>query len=129
MEWTRRAASPATSSASSKTHLAALGEPLASPWRVFSVSRRAFPSWNRSILNEIYLCHACSYQGILRTETPESGLFWLFVPNVLDFRMPQRSKQELMLRDPPHGVCKELLRPVLFAAVVYGACSLLDALQ
>eukprot|EP01047_Picozoa_sp_COSAG01_P073286 COSAG01_NODE_11907_length_1837_cov_1.586881_2_plen_118_part_01 len=88
MEWTRRAASPATSSASSKTHLAALGEPLASPWPVFSVSRRAFPSWNRSILNEIYLCHACSYQGILRTETPESGLFWLFVPNVLDFRMP-----------------------------------------
>jgi hypothetical protein len=22
---------------------------------------RAFPSWNRSILTEIYLCHACSY--------------------------------------------------------------------
>eukprot|EP01049_Picozoa_sp_SAG25_P001713 SAG25_NODE_81_length_16694_cov_8.663332_3_plen_115_part_00 len=26
-----------------------------------SVSR-AFPSWNRSILTEIYLCHACSCQ-------------------------------------------------------------------
>eukprot|EP01047_Picozoa_sp_COSAG01_P012431 COSAG01_NODE_561_length_15460_cov_95.444307_3_plen_79_part_00 len=25
-------------------------------WRV----SRAFPSWNRSILAEIYLCHACS---------------------------------------------------------------------
>jgi hypothetical protein len=25
---------------------------------------RAFPSWKRSILTEIYLCHACSYQGI-----------------------------------------------------------------
>jgi hypothetical protein len=22
---------------------------------------RAFPSWNRSMLTEIYLCHACSY--------------------------------------------------------------------
>eukprot|EP01047_Picozoa_sp_COSAG01_P027198 COSAG01_NODE_1786_length_9231_cov_19.575276_9_plen_320_part_00 len=28
-----------------------------------------FPSWNRSILTEIYLCHARSYQEILRTET------------------------------------------------------------
>jgi|EP01047_Picozoa_sp_COSAG01_P005438 hypothetical protein len=25
------------------------------------VSRALFPSWNRSILTEIYLCHACSY--------------------------------------------------------------------
>jgi hypothetical protein len=25
---------------------------------------RAFPSWKRSILTEIYLCHACSYQEI-----------------------------------------------------------------
>jgi hypothetical protein len=25
---------------------------------------RAFPSWNRSMLTEIYLCHACSYQEI-----------------------------------------------------------------
>jgi hypothetical protein len=25
---------------------------------------RAFPSWNRSILTEIYLCHACSYHEI-----------------------------------------------------------------
>eukprot|EP01047_Picozoa_sp_COSAG01_P045138 COSAG01_NODE_4135_length_5315_cov_134.343750_5_plen_114_part_00 len=33
-----------------------------------SVSR-PFPSWNRSILTEIYLCHACSGQEILRTET------------------------------------------------------------
>jgi hypothetical protein len=24
-----------------------------------------FPSWNRSILTEIYLCHACSYHEIL----------------------------------------------------------------
>eukprot|EP01047_Picozoa_sp_COSAG01_P021962 COSAG01_NODE_1290_length_10882_cov_25.926922_10_plen_63_part_00 len=23
--------------------------------------RRPFPSWNRSILTEIYLCHACSH--------------------------------------------------------------------
>jgi hypothetical protein len=31
--------------------------------------RRPFPSWNRSILAEIYLCHACSCQEIWRTET------------------------------------------------------------
>jgi hypothetical protein len=30
---------------------------------------RPFPSWNRSILTEIYLCHACSCREILRTET------------------------------------------------------------
>eukprot|EP01047_Picozoa_sp_COSAG01_P044548 COSAG01_NODE_4039_length_5406_cov_1.715980_1_plen_141_part_10 len=30
---------------------------------------RPFPSWKRSILTEIYLCHACSCQEILRTET------------------------------------------------------------
>jgi hypothetical protein len=30
---------------------------------------RPFPSWNRSMLTEIYLCHACSCQEILRTET------------------------------------------------------------
>jgi hypothetical protein len=28
------------------------------------VVRRAFPSWKRSILTEIHLCHACSYQEI-----------------------------------------------------------------
>jgi hypothetical protein len=37
-----------------------------------SVSR-PFPSWNRSILTEIYLCHACSCQEILRTETAGQG--------------------------------------------------------
>eukprot|EP01047_Picozoa_sp_COSAG01_P035872 COSAG01_NODE_2774_length_7098_cov_13.905571_8_plen_271_part_00 len=30
---------------------------------------RPFPSWDRSTLTEIYLCHACSCQEILRTET------------------------------------------------------------
>jgi hypothetical protein len=29
----------------------------------------SFSSWNRSILAEIYLCHACSRQEILRTKT------------------------------------------------------------
>eukprot|EP01047_Picozoa_sp_COSAG01_P021337 COSAG01_NODE_1235_length_11106_cov_3.058962_10_plen_496_part_00 len=33
------------------------------------VVSRPFPSWNRFILTEIYLCHACSCQAILRTET------------------------------------------------------------
>eukprot|EP01047_Picozoa_sp_COSAG01_P071610 COSAG01_NODE_11162_length_1992_cov_1.972002_2_plen_100_part_00 len=34
-----------------------------------SVVSRPFPSWDRSILTEIYLCHACSCQEIFRTET------------------------------------------------------------
>jgi hypothetical protein len=34
---------------------------------------RPFPSWNRSILTEIYLCHACSCHEILRTETAGQG--------------------------------------------------------
>jgi|EP01047_Picozoa_sp_COSAG01_P021296 hypothetical protein len=25
---------------------------------------RAFPSWNRSVLTDIYLCHSCSYHEI-----------------------------------------------------------------
>jgi hypothetical protein len=36
---------------------------------VATLVSRPFPSWNRSILTEIYLCHACSCQEILRTET------------------------------------------------------------
>jgi hypothetical protein len=34
-------------------------------WRLCS-SRNTFPSYNRSILTEIYLCHACSRQEMLR---------------------------------------------------------------
>ena len=34
---------------------------------------RPFPSWNRSISTEIYLCHACSCQEILRVETAGQG--------------------------------------------------------
>ena len=39
-------------------------------WR--KLVSRPFPSWNRSILTEIYLCHACC-QAILRTETAGQG--------------------------------------------------------
>jgi hypothetical protein len=43
------------------------------PWAVPPTAvSRAFPSWNRSILTEIYRCHACSYQVIskLRMQMP-----------------------------------------------------------
>jgi SNF2 family DNA or RNA helicase len=40
--------------------------------KAFAVSR-PFPSWNRSILTEIYLCHACSCQETLKTETAGQG--------------------------------------------------------
>jgi hypothetical protein len=43
--------------------------PTHTPHRGCSVGR-AFSSWNRSILTEIYLCHACSYHEILRTTAP-----------------------------------------------------------
>jgi hypothetical protein len=41
----------------------------------YAAVSRPFPSWNRSILTEIDLCHACSCQGeiILRTETAGQG--------------------------------------------------------
>ena len=42
-------------------------------WMQAEVSR-PFPSWNRPILTEIYLCHACSCQEILRTETAGQGI-------------------------------------------------------
>jgi hypothetical protein len=44
----------------------------ASPPGLCLVSR-PFPSWNRPILTEIYLCHACSCQEILRAETARQG--------------------------------------------------------
>jgi hypothetical protein len=34
-----------------------------------SLVSRPSPSWHRSISTEIYLCHACSCQELLRTET------------------------------------------------------------
>jgi hypothetical protein len=34
---------------------------------------RAFPSWSRSTLTEIYLCHACSDHEILRAGPPRAG--------------------------------------------------------
>eukprot|EP01047_Picozoa_sp_COSAG01_P067949 COSAG01_NODE_9708_length_2364_cov_3.562914_2_plen_195_part_00 len=49
-------------------HLASVKESL----DVAAVSR-PFPSWIRFILAEIYLCHACSCQEILRTETAGQG--------------------------------------------------------
>eukprot|EP01047_Picozoa_sp_COSAG01_P063179 COSAG01_NODE_8146_length_2904_cov_10.815686_2_plen_94_part_00 len=33
------------------------------------VASAPFPSWNRSMLTEIYLYHACSYHEILRMDT------------------------------------------------------------
>eukprot|EP01047_Picozoa_sp_COSAG01_P067658 COSAG01_NODE_9600_length_2394_cov_2.019608_2_plen_380_part_00 len=42
-----------------------------------------FPSWNRFILTEISLCHACSCQEILRTETAGQGLAELHRRNIV----------------------------------------------
>jgi hypothetical protein len=48
-------------------------KPRSSKWRCVRRAR-PFPSRNRSILTEIYLCHACSCQEILRTETAGQAL-------------------------------------------------------
>jgi hypothetical protein len=40
-----------------------------------SMVRRAFPSWMRSILTDIYLCRTCSCHEILRMETPGQDEF------------------------------------------------------
>jgi hypothetical protein len=53
------------------------GETPTIPYKLHQASKHAaetgcsrpFPSWKRPILTEIYLCHACSCQEILRTET------------------------------------------------------------
>eukprot|EP01047_Picozoa_sp_COSAG01_P078611 COSAG01_NODE_14591_length_1435_cov_1.172904_3_plen_80_part_01 len=37
--------------------------------RAHAANVTLIPSWSRSILTETYLCHACSCQEILRTET------------------------------------------------------------
>jgi hypothetical protein len=48
-------------------------------WDPQGVSR-PFPSWNWYISTEIHLCHACSCQEILRTETAgqvnDNGEYW-----------------------------------------------------
>jgi hypothetical protein len=45
-------------------------EELASAAAAAAAVGRAFPSWKRSILTEIDLCHACASQEILRMDTP-----------------------------------------------------------
>jgi hypothetical protein len=43
------------------------------------------PSWNRSILTEIYLCHACSCHEILRMETARQAIREGFFDLLPDF--------------------------------------------
>jgi hypothetical protein len=56
--------------------------------RKFVEVSRAFPSWNRSILTEFYLCHACSDQEIEdgNMETPGQGHGW---------RMPSAATRQI----------------------------------
>jgi hypothetical protein len=52
---------------------------------------RPFPSWNRSISTEIYLCHACSYHDILRTDTAGQDLWDTDAPAIT---LSNRSRDE-----------------------------------
>jgi hypothetical protein len=61
---------------------------------------RAFPSWNRSILTEIYLCHACSSHEIEDGKRPDrtctaSGIFLIFDEVYTGFRLAPGGAQEL----------------------------------
>eukprot|EP01047_Picozoa_sp_COSAG01_P060318 COSAG01_NODE_7377_length_3230_cov_7.645800_2_plen_177_part_00 len=42
--------------------------------------RRPFPSWNRSILTEIYLCHACSCQRNIEDGNGRAGAGFIYPP-------------------------------------------------
>jgi phage-related tail protein len=66
----RAAASMQQLAAQMRDAVAELSEALAHERRQNSeLVSGPFPSWNRSILTEIYLCHVCSCQEILRVET------------------------------------------------------------
>jgi cytoskeleton-associated protein 5 len=63
---------------------------------------RAFPSWNRSILTEFYLCHACSYHeienGNARLQMPEmAALVEPVLACMLDRKPDVRTLAEQML--------------------------------
>jgi hypothetical protein len=73
---------------------------------------RPFSSWNRPILTEIYLCHACSCQEILMLETPGQVLARP------DRRAPSHAPGSVLLRGDIHprpGVVSE--RPALAAGI------------
>jgi hypothetical protein len=87
------------------------------------VVSRPFPSWNRSILTEIYLCHACSRQEILRTETAgQDAVLDGFNAAMICYGQTGAGKSYTMLGDerqaaPPEaaGECGQRQPPALAA--------------
>jgi hypothetical protein len=75
---------------------------------------RPFPSWNWYISTEIYLCHACSCQEILRTETAGQGKRIHGASNIVFSNG---------LYDPWHGggVLHNLSKTVLAVILQHGA--------
>jgi hypothetical protein len=82
-------------------------------WDPQGVSR-PFPSWNWYISTEIYLCHACSCQEILRTETAGQGKRIHGASNIVFSNG---------LYDPWHGggVLHNLSKTVLAVILQHGA--------
>jgi 3'-phosphoadenosine 5'-phosphosulfate synthase len=66
---------------------------------------RPFPSWNRSILTEIYLCHACSCQEILRT-AETAGQAILRRPEIYAHRKEELIARTFGVIDPQHPYIK-----------------------
>jgi hypothetical protein len=66
---------------------------------------RPFPSWNRPILTEIYLCHACSCQEILRAETagqdPRDSVTRNKATEVVKYILDRRGELRQRPRLPP----------------------------
>jgi hypothetical protein len=53
---------------------------------------RPFPSWDRSISTEIYLCRACSCHEILRVETPGQVGSWVWRRAAIDAKAKRSDK-------------------------------------
>jgi hypothetical protein len=95
---------------------------------------RPFPSWNRSILTDIYLCHACSCQAILRAETAgqAAAAAHSMLPQLDDFAVRQLWRswdwngsgrlslaeiQKALLQSPPRAWGRERCAAISKAAL------------
>jgi hypothetical protein len=76
--------------------------------------RRAFPSWMRSIVTEIYLCRACSCHEILRVETPRTAA--AAAAAALAARVDGTIARAAQALEAVFGLCEELAPPTPAAA-------------
>eukprot|EP01047_Picozoa_sp_COSAG01_P019775 COSAG01_NODE_1110_length_11657_cov_5.360616_9_plen_165_part_00 len=66
---------------------------------------RAFPSWKRSILTDIYLCHACSYHEIEDGNARADAYYIRYAIDMYDRTVSVNSKTQM---DTVEGVFNDL---------------------